>query len=77
MVAACVDWNETEIVLTVYIEGAASEEERDILSIAEAEIMGDFLPAREVYVRIVEGAKPPFKTVGVWVFLRHGYRVTE
>ena len=66
----------TRLVVSAYAAGSLGEEEREDLDSATAEIIADFPEAAGIELRVVERAKAPLTTDGIWAFLKPGTSVT-
>lgn len=69
----CIDVEDERLILTAFIEGQASTEEKEALQDALSEIYGDFYPTvNSDELRLIEHSSSPLRTQGVWVFLGMG-----
>ncbi|MCA0458518.1 MAG: hypothetical protein LCI00_31440 [Chloroflexi bacterium] len=72
----CIDIQDERLILTAFVEGQASEEEKEALQDALSEIYGDLYPQVNFdELRMVEQASSPLSSNGIWVFLRMGIDV--
>ena len=72
----CVAFEGDVVILTWYVDPAMTEEEREDLRIAGAEVIADSPDQTRIEERFVEVSETsvPLPTAGDWIYLRRGFR---
>ena len=76
---ACVEVGDATVDLICYVRPEITEDESVDLRCAETEVMADYPPDVTVGLRsvVVSDQSEPLPTVGRWVYLQRGLRVTS